>query len=253
MIAAYDWVVSTRALILSAAAAAVLLGHATVRSQDDETDEAREQRSYGVGFVLGERVRGEIDADGVGADLDLIRKGFRAAVEGAEPDYARADMDAIMEALHEEMTGRMVNRLLAESPEFKRLHDENLALSRKFHEAFGRRKGVVTRPSGLQYKILRAGTGRSPGSSETAVVTYRITRLDGTVLAEEQEKAVRVDRVIPGGAEALQLMRVGAKWQVAIPPDLALGAAGRHPVVGPNESLVGIVELLSINPPGSPS
>ncbi len=205
-----------------------------------------DEMSYGCGFYLGEEVRGELSSDGVGADLDLLVKGFRDGLAGKEPLAPRDELDGVLSAVHDEMEARMVKRLLAESPEFKKLHDANLALSRKFHEAFARQPGVITLPSGAKYKVLRPGTGPSPGPDDTVVLDGRMTLLDGTVLTQENDMTVAVKSVTEGGAELLVLMKVGDKWQVAIPPELAHGAAGRFPVVGPNETLVGVVELLEI-------
>ena len=205
-----------------------------------------DEESYGVGFYLGEDVRREVRNDGVGADLDLLVKGFRDGLEGREPLTPRKELDAILVAVHEEMEARMVQRLLAESPQFKKLHDDNLVLSRKFHEAFGKQPGVVTLPSGAQYKVLQAGTGPSPRLSDTVVLNERVTLLDDTVLTEGNGVEVEVAGVVKGGIELLQRMKVGARWQVVIPPKLAHGAAGRFPHVGPNETMVGIVELVGI-------
>ena len=111
---------------------------------------------------------------------------------------------------------------------------------------FGKQAGVVTLPSGLQYKVLRPGSGRSPGRTDTVVVDGKMTLLDGTVIKEGEGFETRMDAAFAGGAEALQLMRVGARWQIAVPAELAHGAGGRMPKIGPNETIVGLIELVAI-------
>ena len=205
-----------------------------------------DEKSYGAGFFIGEETRSGLGHDGMGVDLDLVTRGFRDGLTNATPLVTRQDMNELLLALHDEMEKRMVQRLLEESPIFKQLHDENLRKSRAFHEVFQKQPGVETLPSGLQYKVLRSGTGRSPTASDVVVATARMTLLDGAVLLDEEAAQFSVDQTTVGGQELLQRMRVGARWQVAVPPALAHGAAGRFPDIGPNETMVGIVELLEI-------
>lgn len=201
---------------------------------------------YGVGFVLGGQVRAGTQRDGVLVDPVLVAKGFADGLRGAAPTLPREDFERVLNAVHEEMKARMIKRLMDESPEYKAAYEKNLDLSRRFHDALARQQGVVTLPSGLQYKVLRAGTGRTVGDAAVAVVNAQIKLLGGAIAFDGKDVEVRIAEVMPGAAEALRLMREGARWQVAIPPDLAHGAAGRAPNVGPNETLVGIVEVLSV-------
>jgi hypothetical protein len=110
---------------------------------------------------------------------------------------------------------------------------------------------VVTLPSGLQYKILVAGTGPKPSATDSVVCNYRGTLLDNTEFDSSykrgQPATFPVGGVIKGWTEALQLMPVGSKWQLFIPPDLAYGERGQGPI-GPNATLIFEVELLSIQP-----
>jgi FKBP-type peptidyl-prolyl cis-trans isomerase FklB len=110
--------------------------------------------------------------------------------------------------------------------------------------------GVVVLPSGLQYKVVTAGTGAKPGPTDTVVCNYRGTMIDGSEFDSSykrgQPASFPVNGVIKGWTEALQLMAVGSKWQLFIPPDLAYGERGAGGVIGPNATLVFDVELLSI-------
>ena len=162
-----------------AVAAAVLLFHA-VRAAQPEPPPV-EAKSYGVGFGLGEQIRNELTRDGVGSDLDRLARGFGDAATGVMPSVPREDLEAILTAVHQQMEDRMVGRLLDESPEFRKLHDDNRARSRAFHEVFGRQPGVVTDPSGVQYMVLRPGNGPAPTLRDAVVVKAHITLLACTV------------------------------------------------------------------------
>lgn len=233
----------TLVVIMSGLAAGL---YCQANSAQPEAASPVQDRSYGLGFVVGDEIRTGLEHDGVGAAKDLVGQGFRDGLSGADPLVPRDRMDGLLRVLHREMQDRMVRRLLLESPEFKQLHDANLARSRKFHALFGRQEGVVTLPSGVQYKVLRPGSGRSPARTDTVVISGNVTLLDGTVISEGSNLEIRVDTAVEGGIEALTLMHVGDKWQIAVPPELAHGAGGRMPTVGPMESMVGIVELVAI-------
>ncbi len=205
-----------------------------------------EVTSYGVGFIVGEEIRTGLARDGVGVDPDLLARGFRDGLNGDDPLVSRDEMQQILLLLHREMQDRMVLRLLETNPEFKALSESNLARSTRFHELFGAQQGVETLPGGVQYKVLREGSGRSPRLTDVVILNERVTLLDGTVISEADGVETRVDAVIEGGIEALRRMKVGDKWQVAVPPALAHGAGGRMPLIGPNESIIGVVELVAI-------
>ena len=104
--------------------------------------------------------------------------------------------------------------------------------------------GVITLTNGLQYKILKAGTGETPKADDTVSVTYRGTHVDGAEF-DSGTHEFQANRVIPGWTQALQLMPVGSKWQLFIPSDLAYGPRGHAPSIGPDEMLIFDVELLS--------
>ena len=110
--------------------------------------------------------------------------------------------------------------------------------------------GVVTLPSGLQYKILKEGTGPKPTATDSVVCNYQGTLINGTEFDSSYKRGepatFPVNGVIKGWTEALQLMPVGSKWQLFIPPDLAYGARGAGADIGPNATLIFEVELLSI-------
>lgn len=121
---------------------------------------------------------------------------------------------------------------------------------REYLAANGQREGVVTTDSGLQYEVLVSGEGESPGRRDSVSVHYRGMSIDGRVfdssIERRQPAQFRVDGVIRGWTEALQMMRVGDRWRLVIPPELAYGEAGAADVIAPNETLVFEVELLAV-------
>ena len=119
-----------------------------------------------------------------------------------------------------------------------------------FLAANAKKPGVITRPSGLQYKVLKDGTGASPSKTSVVTTHYRGTLINGTEFdssyARNEPCSFGVNQVIAGWTEALQLMKVGAKWELYIPSNLAYGSRGAPPDIGPNETLIFEVELLAI-------
>jgi FKBP-type peptidyl-prolyl cis-trans isomerase FklB len=113
-----------------------------------------------------------------------------------------------------------------------------------------KKEGVKTTASGLQYKVIKSGTGESPKPTDTVKVHYHGTLIDGTVFDSSVQRgepiSFPVTRVIPGWVEALQLMKVGDKWQLFIPARLAYGEQSPSPKIGPNSTLIFEVELLGI-------
>ena len=128
--------------------------------------------------------------------------------------------------------------------------EANLAASAAFLAENAAREGVVVTESGLQYEILEAGEGAKPGPEDTVEVHYRGTLVDGTEFDSSYSRGETVTfgvgQVIAGWTEALQLMPVGSKWKLAIPPELGYGAGGAGQMIGPNAALVFEVELIAI-------
>ena len=129
----------------------------------------------------------------------------------------------------------------------------NLEKSKKFLEENKKKEGFEVTESGLQYKVIDEGSGKSPGENDRVKVHYEGTLSDGEVFDSSYERdepaKFRVNRVIPGWTEALKKMKVGGKWKVVIPPELGYGERGARGAIGPNEALVFEVELLEILPP----
>jgi len=130
------------------------------------------------------------------------------------------------------------------------LADANLKAGKEFLDENGKRDGVVTTASGLQYEVLTEGNGVQPGPDDVVTVHYTGKLIDGTVFDSSVERGepatFGVMQVIPGWVEALQMMKAGSKWRLYIPADLAYGPNGAGGVIGPNATLIFDVELLGV-------
>jgi FKBP-type peptidyl-prolyl cis-trans isomerase FklB len=137
----------------------------------------------------------------------------------------------------------------------RKVEEEKILAQGKTFLAENRKKeGVKTLPSGLQYRIVAEGSGKTPKSTDTVTVHYRGTLIDGTEFDNSYSRGkpatFGVGRVIAGWTEALQLMKEGARWQLFIPPDLAYGEKGAGSKIPPNSTLIFEVELISVEPIG---
>jgi len=202
--------------------------------------ETTEQRlSYGIAFTLGQRMK----MDQVPMDVDAFTAGIRDALSGAEPMMTQEEIATEMQAYQE----KAVAEQQAAQAE---LAAANAAAAAAFLEENAQREGVVVTDSGLQYEIIEEGDGPIPGPDDTVEVHYSGKLLDGTEFDSSytrgQTVTFGVGQVIPGWTEALQLMPVGSKWKLFIPPELGYGAGGAGQVIGPNAALVFDVELIAI-------
>ena len=134
--------------------------------------------------------------------------------------------------------------------ELKEKGAKNLEESKKFLAENQKKEGIKTLPSGLQYKVLTEGTGKTPKETDNVTVNYKGTLIDGTEFDSSYKKGqpatFQVNGVIKGWTEALQLMKEGSKWQLFIPPELAYGERGAGPTILPNSTLIFEVELLTV-------
>ena len=199
-----------------------------------------EQRlSYGIAYGLGQRMQ----ADGVPLDATAFGQGLSDALDGKDSRMTQEEIAAEMQAYQEQANAENEAAQAA-------LAAANAEASAAYLAANAAEEGVVTTESGLQYKVVTEGTGPTPGPDDTVEVHYRGTLTDGTEFDSSYSRGETVTfgvgQVIPGWTEALQLMPVGSKWELAIPADLAYGAGGAGQVIGPNAALVFEVELIGI-------
>ena len=202
---------------------------------------AKQKASYALGMKIG----GDLRRQGVNEAIDsaLTARGLRDALAGNKAAMTEDEEKAALTQLQTQIRGKQEAKA----------HEAGAA-NRKEGEAFlaanKTKEGVVTLPSGLQYKVLQEGTGPKPTANDTVVCNYRGTLLDGTEFDSSykrgQPATFPVSGVIKGWTEALQLMPVGSKWQIVVPAELAYGERGAGGQIGPNATLIFEVELLSI-------
>lgn len=196
--------------------------------------------SYALGMYIGSGNAQMLKKQAVDFDPNLVAQGLKDAMAGGKTRLTEDEMKAVLTEVQNEKTQQVANKNKAEGETF-------LAANKA-------KEGVVTLPSGLQYKILTAGTGAKPTASDTVVCNYRGTLVNGTEFDSSykrgQPATFPVTGVIKGWTEALQLMPVGSKWQLFIPSSLAYGDAGQpRGGIGPNTALLFDVELISIEKP----
>ena len=209
------------------------------RAQDSAAPTSQKDKvSYGIGVQVAKTLKGQ----GVDVNPDLLIKGLRDALSGQKLLMSDDELNTTMSALQQEMNQKQMQERVKHADDNKKTGDAFLADN-------GKKQGVVTLPSGLQYKILKPAEGKKPTDADTVSCNYRGTLIDGTEFDKSeagQPATFEVGMVIPGFKEALKLMPVGSTWQFFIPPNLAYGERGAGNVIGPNTTLIFEVELLSI-------
>jgi len=200
----------------------------------------KEKVSYCIGLEAGKNIKGQFKD----VDDERLKKGFADAIADKTPDLERDEIQKILQALQKQIQEQQ--RVFVEE-----IAKKNKLEGEKFLEENKMKEGVTALPSGLQYKVLNSGTGVSPKMHDEVSVHYRGTLIDGTVFDSTYERdepqKFPVSRVIPGWSEALKMMKVGDKWEIAIPAYLAYGESGYGPQIQPNATLLFEMELLKIN------
>jgi FKBP-type peptidyl-prolyl cis-trans isomerase FklB len=201
----------------------------------------KDKASYAIGLNIGKSMH----KDSVDVDTAILLRGLKDGLAGAKPlltdDEARATMVTLQADLRKKQEEKMVAQGEANKKEGEAFLAENKT-----------KDGIVTLPSGLQYKILTEGTGPKPTAADTVVCNYKGTLIDNTEFDSSYKRGQPATFPVSGGVikgwtEALQLMPVGSKWQLFIPSELAYGArGGPGGGIGPNATLVFEVELMSI-------
>ncbi len=225
------------------AALGLLASFAATAQDAPELKTDKDKFSYALGMNFGENFRKQ------GLDLDpaVFAKAFAESFGNGKTAMSEEDMKAVLTAAAQEIRKKQAAQ-----------QAEKGAAAQKEGEAFlaanKTKEGVVTLPSGLQYKVLKAGTGEKPTLDDSVVCNYKGTLINGTEFDASEKHGgpatFPVKGVIAGWTEALQLMPVGSKWQLFVPSNLAYGPQGPGDI-GPNATLIFEVELLSIQKAGA--
>lgn len=206
------------------------------------TTQAPETQKDKVSYGIGVGVARTLKTQGIDVNTDVLIKGLRDALSGEKLAMSDDELNNTMSALQQEVNQKQQQARAKEADDNKKAGDAFLADN-------GKKDGVVTLPSGLQYKVVKSADGQKPTDADTVTCNYRGTLIDGTEFDKSEAgkpATFQVGMVIPGFKEALKLMPVGSTWQFFIPADLAYGERGAGNVIGPNTTLIFEVELLSI-------
>jgi FKBP-type peptidyl-prolyl cis-trans isomerase FklB len=225
-------------LILISAILAVLHSGVSIAAEIPKLKNEKEKVSYSIGYQVGSDFRRQ----GIDIDPDLLVRGIRDGISNNKPLMTAEEMRRTLFDLQKMAAA-------TQKKQMEELAQTNLAKGKAFLKENANKDGITTLPSGLQYKVIRAGSGKMPKAGNTVTVNYRGTLIDGTEFdssyKRNQPASFQLDSVIPGWTEGLQLMKEGAKWQLFIPPDLAYGERSTGKV-GPNSTLIFDVELISV-------
>jgi len=196
--------------------------------------------SYSVGYQVG----GDFKRQGLDINPEMLLKGVHDALTGKEPVMTPQEMRTTLVDLQKTVAAAQNQKNEAQA-------EKNLAEGKTFLAENRKKEGVKTLPSGLQYKVIKKGSGAMPKATDTVTVHYRGTLLDGTEFDSSYKRGkpatFGVGGVVAGWTEALQLMKEGAKWQLFIPPELGYGQGGASAKIPPNSTLIFEVELISVN------
>ena len=217
----------------------VALAGASFAADAPELKSDKEKISYSIGLDIG----GNLKRGSVEVDPDLVARGLKDSYVGGKTllteDQARQAIADFQKTLAAKQAETM-----------KILSEKNKADGEKFLAENAKKEGVKVLPSGLQYKEITPGQGKSPKIADNVTTHYKGTLIDGTEFDSSyrrgQPVTFPVSGVIAGWTEALQLMKEGAKWQLFVPPRLAYGERGAGQVIGPNATLFFEVELISV-------
>jgi len=206
----------------------------------------KEKASYAIGMNIGKNLK----RDSVEIDTAVFYRALKDALAGNKLLLTDEQAKAALTALQAEVRVKEEAKLKAAAVENKKIGDAFLAANKT-------KQGVVTLPSGLQYKIIKEGTGPKPAPDDTVLCHYRGSLVDNTEFDSSYKRGeplkIPVGGVIKGWTEAIQLMPVGSKWQLFIPSDLGYGDRGAPgSPIGPNSTLIFEVELISIEPKAAP-
>ncbi len=239
------------------------LGLLTTQVSAEDTQEPLSKTDK-LGYSIGYNIANSLKQQGIEINQELLLKGMTDVFSGNKPLLSKQEVKQSLNAFRKERRAKMQEaRKQQESQNASQKEsrakmqkarqqqaEKNMAQGEAFLAKNAEKEGVVTLPSGLQYKVIKPGTGDTPESTDKVTTHYRGTLIDGTEFdssyARGEPATFPVNGVIAGWTEALLLMKVGAKWQLFIPSELAYGKRGAGGKIGPNATLIFDIELLSI-------
>src|SRR5664279_2268831 len=218
----------------------------TLAAKSPDVLELKTQKDK-ISYALGMNFGANLGRQFVDVDPTILLQGLKDGLAGNKPLLTEEEARALLTQLQDDLRKQQAEKA-------QHIGGTNKTEGEAFLAANKTKEGVVTLPSGLQYKILKQGAGPKPSASDSVVCNYRGTLIDGKEFDSSykrgQPATFPVGGVIKGWTEALQLMPVGSKWQLFLPSDLAYGERGAGADIAPNATLIFEVELLSIQGKG---
>jgi FKBP-type peptidyl-prolyl cis-trans isomerase len=207
----------------------------------------KEKMSYSFGASWGAQLK-SVNLD---LDMESLFQGVRDAMSGHKLALSDEEIRAALAKMQADVKQKQQERVKEMTARMKEMGEKNKVEGPKFLEANKKKEGIVTLPSGLQYKVLKEGEGKLPGPTDIVTLNYRGTFIDGTEFdsSAKHGKPLQValdGSFIPGMTAALKMMKTGSEWIIFVPPDLGYKEEGMFPVIPPNAVLIFEVEVLAI-------
>ena len=218
-------------------AGALLAGAMITQTNAAELDSEEKQLSYIFGMYAGQGLQ----ANNVAVDMDAFIAGVNDMLKSKQPQLDQVTIKKVIDSFDKRR-----------AKEIAKIMNEKQQAAKAYMAENGKKAGVITTDSGLQYKIIKAGDGEIPTDKDKVLAHYKGSLINGTVFDSSYDRGepaqFPVTGVIQGWQEVLQLMKEGAKWEVVVPPNLAYGprGAGQGSMIGPNETLIFEIELIAI-------
>lgn len=214
----------------------------TAQPQAGKPESVADRASYAIGYQFGRQFK----QNEITVNNDLLMKGLRDGLGGGQASLTEEEMQTAVQAFQQQFMQQQAEKQKAQGEKNKVEGEAFLAKNKE-------RAGVKTTASGLQYEVIKEGTGPQPKATDTVTVHYKGTLTDGTEFDSSYQRnepaTFALKDVVAGWTEGLQLMKVGSKYKLYIPAALGWGEQGRGPVIGPNAAVVFEVELISIGQP----
>jgi FKBP-type peptidyl-prolyl cis-trans isomerase FklB len=229
---------------LIAASLSLAMTTAVAATGDINLKTDNDKLSYTIGVDMGKNFKSQE----IKVNPQVFVKGLQDGLSGANPKLSQEQMKETLQKLQQQLIAKKISKFKQQAEVNKKKGDAFLASNKS-------KSGVVTLPSGLQYKVLEKGTGPKPSKDDSVVVEYTGKLLNGKVFDSSERTGkpatFKVSQVIPGWTEALQLMSKGAKWEIYVPSKLAYGQRGVGGPIGPNETLIFTIKLLDVKKQGA--
>ncbi|XXK27462.1 FKBP-type peptidyl-prolyl cis-trans isomerase [Arenicellales bacterium nBUS_45] len=218
---------------------ATLLFSVNAVAEVEKPQTTQDQFSYAIGYQIGSQIAQQLMSEGLDVNPAFLAQALEDVIAGNEPALTIDEMNAAISSAQQQAQEQT-------------MADAQLAVEagETFRNQYAEQDGVMRTDSGMLYRILDEGSGEKPAASDTVVVHYRGTLINGaefdSSIKRNQPATFGLNSIIPGWQEILQLMPEGSRWEVVIPPALAYGSTGAGGMIGPEETLIFEIELIEI-------